>query len=115
MARRGGDEDDDFAWLDPPIAMDHSDAKERPARASILDMPGDLPFRHAGIVLERQRLYRRAVFIGAANAGEGYDGADIGPAARHRRGLGGDVEGFALQADGRAHGRANRQSWAERT
>src|ERR1700691_3662556 len=103
MARCGGDEDDDLAGFDPPITMDHSDAEERPARRSFLDMPGDLAFGHAGIVLERQCRDRRAVFVGAANAGEGHDGADIGPAPRHRRGLGGDVEGFTLQTDRRAH------------
>jgi hypothetical protein len=66
-------------------------------------MPGDLGFGHAGIMLECQRRDLRAVFVGTANAGEGHDGTDIGPVSRHGGGFGSDVEGFALQADGRAH------------
>ncbi len=77
---------------------------ERPARARLGDVALDLGFRHAGIMLERQRGDRLAVLVAAADAGESDDGADVGTPARQLRRLGGDVERLALDADGVGHG-----------
>ncbi len=96
MRRRGRDQHDIVARNQPPIAVDHRDAEQRPARARFLDMALDLGLRHAGIVFQRHR--HDAVV--AADAGEGRDRADVGAPVRQPRDLGADVEILALDADG---------------
>ena len=73
---------------------------KRPARFRLLDVALDLGFRHAGIMLERERGDRLARFVAAADAGEGHHRADIGAPARQLRRFGGGVERLALQANG---------------
>ena len=65
-----------------------------------VDVALDLGFRHAGIMLERQRRDRLAGLVAAADAGEGDHGADVGAPARQRRRFRGGVERLALQAHG---------------
>jgi hypothetical protein len=67
-------------------------------------MTGNLVFRHAGVVLEVERRDRLAVFIAAADAGEGDDRADVLAGARQQFRFGRRVEWFALTADRHRHG-----------
>ena len=74
--------------------------------ARLRDVALDLGFRHAGIMLERERGDRLAGLVAAANAGEGDQRADVGAAARQLAGFRGGVERLALQAHGGGHGHA---------
>src|SRR6185312_16457052 len=71
-------------------------------------MPLDFGFRHARIMLERQRRDVVATLAAAADAGERHHRADIGAALAQRRDLARDVEIVLLDTngDGRIHGRA---------
>jgi hypothetical protein len=104
MRRRRRHHHDVLAGHDAAVAVDHRHADERPAFARLGDVPLDLRLGHAGIMLERQRGDRLAVLVAAADAGEGDDGADVGTPVRQLRRLGGEVERFALDADGVGHG-----------
>ena len=64
------------------------------------DVALDLGFRHARIMLERQRGDRLAGLVAAADAGEGDQRADVGAPARQLFRFGGGVERLALDAHG---------------
>src|SRR5690349_22747553 len=83
--------------------MNDGDAHERPARLRLLDMTADLRLGHARIMLERQRRDRLAGFCATADPGERDQGADVGAAARQRRGFRRRIELLALQPHGRLH------------
>ena len=55
-----------------------------------------LGFRHAGVVLEREGGYGRARRLAAHEPRKGHDAADVGPAQREARRLGGRVERLGL-------------------
>src|SRR6185369_17505664 len=77
--RGGGDHQHDvLARGNAAMPMDDGDAHQRPAFAGLGDVPFDLRFRHARIMLEREGGDRLAMLSSAADAGEGDDRADIG-------------------------------------
>ena len=55
-------------------------ALQRPARQRFIGVAPDFGFRHAGVVLERQRGDRLAIVVAATDAAERDDRADIGAA-----------------------------------
>ena len=74
---------------------------ERPALVGFGDMPLDLGFGHARIMLKGQRRDRLAGFVAAADAGESDHRANVGSPARQRSRFRGGVERLALQANSR--------------
>ena len=100
MRRRGRHQHDVLARHDAAVTVDDGDAEQRPARFRLCDVALDLGFRHAGIMLERERGDRLARLVAAANAGESDQRADIGAPARKLFRFGGGVERLALQAHG---------------
>ncbi len=103
MARRRDHQHDVLARRDAAVAVDDSDAKERPARSRRLDMPADLGLGHSWIMFEFKRSDRFAIFVCPADPGKRDNGADIGAPARQRRDFAGSVERFALQTDDGGH------------
>ena len=108
VRRGGGHEHDGVARHQPPVPVHHDGAQQRPARASLGHMALDLLFRHAGIMLQRERREPRPVRprIGPAQAGEGHDAAHVGAPLREARRFGGRIERRLLDADGK-HGSAS--------
>src|ERR1700761_7764192 len=72
VARRGRHQHNRLPRRDPAEAVNDGDAKQRPARDGFIDMARDFRLGHARIMFERERADRFAVFIGAADAGEGH-------------------------------------------
>src|SRR5437899_8732533 len=105
MRRRRQHQHDVLAWRDAAEPVNDGEPLQRPARQRLVGMAPDLGFRHAGIMLERQRGDRFAVLAAAADAAERDDGADIGAAVGENSGLLREVESGLLASDARAHGR----------
>src|SRR5688500_13390291 len=96
MRRRGEDQYDRLAWRDYTGAVDDRQRRDRPPAGGLRGDPGNLLFRHAGIVLELER-GQPASFV-AAPAGERHDAADVGAPGGDATRLLADVEGLPLHA-----------------
>ena len=116
VRRSGHDQHDVLAWYDAAEAMNDGQALQRPARQRLIGVAADFRFRHARVVLERQRGDRFAIVVATADAAEGDDRADIGTALAQRGDFLRDVEIGFLDANGRrdGHGVISRRSSAGR-
>src|SRR6476646_6188931 len=97
--RRGGNEHDTVAGLEPAIAMDHQHSIERPAVVRLGCDLGELFFCHPGIMLERQG--RNPVYSAhvAHQSNKARDAADPVVAGGQEIEFGADIEILALDAD----------------
>jgi hypothetical protein len=99
MRRCRDHQDDIFARLQAPIAMDHAHAEQWPTALRRLDMACDLRLGHFRIMLEGQRGDRLAGLIAATDACERDDRADVAASACQPGDFAADIEVLALQTN----------------
>ena len=70
MGGRGNHKDDVFSRHDAPVSMNNRHTQQRPTVGSLCNVSLDLGFRHARIVLERERSDWLAALGSSADSGK---------------------------------------------